>query len=154
MKVVYGDLIKLVVEEDYDMIVHGCNCFCKMKRGVAKDIAEMFPVAKIADDETKKGDIAKLGTITCAGSFLGDKILYIVNAYTQFKYGTDKKYVDYAALRECFKKVAKIGKERKIIYPQIGSGLAGGDWEKIKSIIVEELEGLDHTCVYYKKTGV
>jgi len=29
----------------------------------------------------------------------------------------------------------------------IGAGLAGGDWEIISSIINEELEGEDHTCV-------
>ncbi|MER8782100.1 hypothetical protein NKH60_12735 [Mesorhizobium sp. M1006] len=38
---------------------------------------------------------------------------------------------------------------KRIGYPKIGAGLAGGDWETIASIINDELAGEDHTLVEY-----
>ena len=38
---------------------------------------------------------------------------------------------------------------RRIGYPKIGAGLAGGDWTLIASIIEEELAGEDHTLVEF-----
>ena len=40
---------------------------------------------------------------------------------------------------------------RKIGYPKIGAGLAGGDWEVIEKIIDAELEGEDHALVEFVK---
>ena len=45
------------------------------------------------------------------------------------------------------KKIAQDIPDKRIGYPRIGAGMAGGDWEIISSIIAEELEGLDHTLV-------
>jgi hypothetical protein len=36
---------------------------------------------------------------------------------------------------------------KRIGYPLIGAGLAGGDWKVIESIIQQELDGEDHTLV-------
>jgi O-acetyl-ADP-ribose deacetylase (regulator of RNase III) len=36
---------------------------------------------------------------------------------------------------------------KRIGYPKIGAGLAGGDWNIISSIIDKELIGEDHTLV-------
>ena len=43
------------------------------------------------------------------------------------------------------------GEGLKFGFPYIGAGLAGGDWEIIKSIIEEEMKGEDITFVKYKK---
>jgi O-acetyl-ADP-ribose deacetylase (regulator of RNase III) len=45
-----------------------------------------------------------------------------------------------------YPEVAFAGK--RIGYPKIGAGLAGGDWSIIEEIIDRELEGEDHTLVY------
>ncbi len=39
---------------------------------------------------------------------------------------------------------------KKIAYPKIGAGLAGGDWDIIYPIICEELAGEHHTYVKYQ----
>jgi O-acetyl-ADP-ribose deacetylase (regulator of RNase III) len=42
-------------------------------------------------------------------------------------------------------------KGKKIGFPQIGAGLASGDWNRIKTIIQTELKDCEVTVVIYKK---
>ena len=49
------------------------------------------------------------------------------------------------------KRICNDFKGKKIGYPKIGAGLAGGDWDLISHIIHEELAGEDHTLVKNKK---
>ena len=54
MKVVYGDLIDMALEGHFDVIVHGCNCFCAMGAGIAKQIKETFRSAYNEDLKTNE----------------------------------------------------------------------------------------------------
>ena len=56
---------------EVDIILHGCNCFNTMGAGIAAQIASNFPDAKLADDETLRGDAGKLGTYTIGVDALG-----------------------------------------------------------------------------------
>ncbi|HEY0008059.1 MAG TPA: hypothetical protein VGB55_05000 [Tepidisphaeraceae bacterium] len=149
MKIVQGDLIKLALDGAFDIIVHGCNCFNAMHAGVARQVAHSFPEAQEADNATKKGDKAKLGTITVAVIPRAEKSVAVVNAYTQYDYGCGGVYVDYDAVRKVMKEIKFRFAGERIGYPKIGAGLAGGNWEKIAKIIDEELQGEDHTLVEY-----
>ena len=148
-----GDLIQLALEGNFDTIVHGCNCFCRMGRGIAKSIKEVFPEAYLADQATSVGDKAKLGTISSTSVIRPNRpkmgLLTVVNAYTQFTYwgGRGTCLADYDAIRNCFKLIKKDFGKTRIGYPKIGAGLAGGDWGRIKAIIDEELDGCNHTLV-------
>lgn len=151
MKIVKGDLIKLAMEGDFDLIIHGCNCFCTMGAGIAKTIKQKFPEAYQIDVETEKGDKSKLGTISWAKTKIESGELIIVNAYTQFNWRGQGQKADYAAIRKVFQQVKKNFSGLRIGYPAIGAGLAGGDWAKISSIIEEELSGENHIFVEYQK---
>ena len=144
MKIIEGDLIKLAKAGEFDVIIHGCNCFSTMGAGIADTIAKEFPQAMLAD-QTRYGDPDKMGTYTQATV---DSVT-IVNAYTQYEYTMSKVDVDYEALRACFKAVKEEFTGKRIGYPLIGAGLAGGDWNVISKIIDEELEGEDHTLVKF-----
>ena len=148
MRKIKGDLIQLALEGEFNIIVHGCNCFCAMGAGIAKTVKQKFPEAYQADLKTESGNRNKLGEISWAESKSG---LIIVNGYTQYHWKGRGKKVDYDALRQVFKKVKKNFSGQKIGYPAIGAGLAGGDWQIISRIIEEELEGEDHTFVEYRK---
>ena len=151
MKIVNGNLITMVKRAELDVIVHGCNCFCTMGAGIAKQIKREFPEAYKADLRTQKGDRNKLGSITFASFIRPDNsAFWIVNAYTQFSYGRNGVYVDYEALRECFSTIKSVFRGKRIGYPLIGCSLAGGDWNIVSKIIDEELEGEDHTLVVIK----
>jgi len=152
--VIYGDLITLAEQGHLDVIVHGCNCFCVMGAGIAKQISKRHPEAYKADwQNTQKGDKSKLGGFTWTEITMpSGHSFIIVNAYTQYRYGT-KGYpdVEYGAIRSVFKMVAKLWPHRRIGYPKIGCGLAGGDWNIAKDIINQELRGLNHTLVELKE---
>ena len=152
MKTVKGDLIKLALEGHFDVICHGCNCFCKMGKGIASQIKQVFPEAYEADKETQLGAMTKLGTFSHVLTRRGcNSYLFVVNAYTQYRYnpryGMSKRMVDYEAVRDVFAKIKDEFHGLRIGYPKIGAGLAKGDWNIISEIIDEELEGEDHTLV-------
>jgi len=137
IKYAEGGLLNEKFDEEYNLIVHGCNCFHTMGSGVAKAIKDKYPDAYRADKElTDKGDRDKLGRVCAA--MIPESDLIVVNAYTQYEYGSDgKKYVDYDAVRSAMEKIKETFSEKdyKIRMPKIGAGLGGGDWEKISEII-------------------
>lgn len=154
-----GDLIKLALEGKFDVIGHGCNCFCTMGAGIAPQMAKAFG----CDQYTKergifKGDINKLGTIEYEYFPVmdSDKEFAVVNMYTQ--YGFDANHsngtshpLDYEALTLCLRKMNHIFKGKHIGLPQIGCGLAGGDWSIVSEIIKRELKDCNVTVVIFKK---
>jgi len=147
MNTVHGNLIHLAKEGRFDVIVHGCNCFCTMGRGIAKAIRAEFPEAYEADCETTYGDRAKLGSFSQAYIAMGTRALTVVNAYTQYDYRGPGPNVDYDAIQKVFRAIKETFPGAFIGYPQIGAGLAGGDWRRIAAIIEEELAGENHTLV-------
>jgi O-acetyl-ADP-ribose deacetylase (regulator of RNase III) len=142
----HGDLIQMALAGDFDVIVHGCNCFCTMGAGIAKQIKATLPAAYKADCQTPKGERSKLGTYSSA------KVdgITIVNAYTQYDWRGSGPKADYDAIRSCLTKVATDFPNAKIGLPQIGAGLAGGDWKTILDIIRVALDAVDATIVYYQ----
>lgn len=132
MILVQGDLLEMGKKNEVDIIIHGCNCFNTMGAGIAAQIAQQFPDAKLADDETVRGDAGKLGTYTIG---MGGRLV-ILNAYTQ--YGTSKNGEDvfeYTAFQRVLDKIAlRFGKWR-IGMPMIGMGLAGGDRVRILTMM-------------------
>ena len=150
MKTVRGDLINLALEGHFDVIIHGCNCYCTMGAGIAKFIKKTFPEAYKADLETEKADRSKLGTYTSATVVRDDHEITVVNAYTQFNYRGAKPLVDYDALFEVFVSIARDFDGKRIGYPKIGAGLAGGDWDTIARLIEQAMDGQAHTLVEFE----
>lgn len=150
MKKIQGDLLKLALSGEFDVIVHGCNCQCTMGAGIAKSIKSLFPEAFEADCQTKKGDREKLGTISQASVTRDGIKLVVVNAYTQFQWRGSGVKADYNAIRSAMRAIKKGFTGQRIGYPPIGAGLAGGEWSIIEEIIDEELAGEDHTLVEYR----
>ncbi len=127
-----GNLLDLAEAGDFDVIVQGCNCFCAMGSGIAKEIRNRYPEAWQVDYDTEMGDMFKLGTFTSAhtGKFV------IVNAYTQ--YNTSKQGEDvfeYASFEVILKKLAYAYGNRRFGFPYIGMGLAHGDRIRIMAML-------------------
>jgi O-acetyl-ADP-ribose deacetylase (regulator of RNase III) len=175
-----GDLITLALEGNFDVIAHGCNCQCVMGAGLAPQMAKAFGCDKFEKEHFMyKGDIEKLGAIDY--SYFQDNKnndLVVINAYTQFMYGTNhldgvSKPLDYEALTLCLRKINHVFKGRHIGLPLIGCHLAGGIWDytklprttqeennifekfiqgnkkDVKTIIQEELKDMDVTIVHF-----
>ncbi|WP_084068219.1 macro domain-containing protein [Desulfocicer vacuolatum] len=149
MKIVNGDLIKLAVDGEFDVIIHGCNCFCTMGAGIARSIKAQFPEAFQADLATKKGDRTKLGGFSHAMVTQNGHAVIVINAYTQFHYSGNAVLADYDAITSVFRKLKVQFSGKRFGFPLIGAGLAGGDWQVISKIIDRELQGEDFTLVQY-----
>lgn len=147
MKTIDGDLLQLARDGRFDAIVHGCNCQCAMGKGIALSIKQQCPEAYEADLRTAKGDRSKLGTFSIAEIDRPPARFTVVNAYTQFHYRGPGVLADYDATRAAFRQIKRQFTGRRIGYPRIGAGLAGGDWPTIASII-----GEDHTLVQFVPT--
>ena len=146
---VYGDLVDLAVSGKFDVIVHGCNCFCKMSAGVAKSVKSAFPEAAVVDNSTERGARNKLGTISIAEIERGGLRIFVVNGYTQYDWRGTGRLVDYEAVRAVMREVKLQFSGKRIGYPRIGAGLARGNWEVLEKIIRQELKGEAHTLVEY-----
>lgn len=162
----YGDLLEFFESGKVDFIAHGCNCFHTMGSGIARQIKEKYPQAFEADKDTDYGDYNKLGSYSRYGGAYYFVSTYlnecsnkkrfklanqILNCYTQFNYGNDRCYLDYEALTLCLRKINYEFKHKTIGLPQIGCGLAGGDWNKVREIIKKELKDIDVIVVMYNK---
>jgi len=153
MKIIKGDLIKLAQQGEFDVIVHGCNCFNTFGKGIALSIKNKFPEAYDADCNTISGDRSKLGTYSSvvvrndAGGELG-----IINAYTQYTYWD--RSVPVLFEYDAFQKILDNFSEFRVPgerwgFPLIGCGLAGGDKERILKMIETTLAGMDVTIVEF-----
>jgi O-acetyl-ADP-ribose deacetylase (regulator of RNase III) len=193
---IQGDLIRLAKQGTFDVITHGCNCFCTMGAGIAPQMANEFGCDEFKmelesykdyDEEGEeyvvetdnKGNINKLGNIDYEHQYLwfkhpgvkeegvaipmnsktvgqpDVKDIIVVNSYTQYNYGANHKDgvakpIDYEALTMCMRKINKTFAGKHIGLPKIGAGLAGGDWNRIKTIIQTELKDMQVSVVIYK----
>lgn len=171
-----GNLITLAMEGKFDVIAHGCNCHCAMGAGIAPMMNTAFNAGSFyLESDYFRGDINKLGGIGYDFAYIqngnlikphlnaterraleeaGCHRLTVVNAYTQYGFGANHHDgvqipLDYDALTLCMRKINHIFSGEHIGLPLIGCGLAGGDWAKVKSIIIRELEDMDVTVVHY-----
>ena len=139
------------------VIAHGCNCFCTMGAGIAKQIARKYPQVLEADKQTKRGDPAKLGTFSKSVVPYRD----IYNLYTQFTYGVGENHLDLDALERSLTAMLidveatekKLELERgdfDIAIPMIGCGLAGGNWNDVEAILQRVFR--DRTIFVYTRS--
>ena len=141
------NIIAIAQTKQYNYLANGCNCFCTMGAGVAKAVIDAYPGAYEADKKTKKGDSSKLGRIT----FSKEKDIIVLNCYIQYRYGADFRKLNYEALYLCLVKISDTMKKgESILFPKIGCGLAGGDWNIVLSMIENVLKDFDVTISTFK----
>jgi O-acetyl-ADP-ribose deacetylase (regulator of RNase III) len=168
IQTIKGNLISLAQEGEFDVIGHGCNCFCTMKSGIAPHMHNAFQCnhAEIFTMENQfyKGDIRKLGQIQAKqrARKIWDSnsgTLTVVNMYTQYHYNHPSvKYgvpLDEDAIRLCLRKMGHLYPNKVIGLPGlIGCGLAGGNSERVIEMIDEELRMCDVRIVFLDETKI
>lgn len=140
-----GNLIEAAQTGDVDVIGHQANCYCAMGAGIAPQIADAFPDALAADNETIPGDMEKMGTHTY-GTHQQDNgnTLSIFNLYGQRAPSTSEIATDYDALRSAMESMKVLLLESDVIgFPKLGCGLAGGDWSVVSDIIEDVFDGYE-----------
>lgn len=147
-----GNLIDMAEAGDFDVIIQGCNCMCAMGGGIAREIAERYPLCAEIDRLTERGEHMKLGNWTefDTGHFI------ILNAYTQYDVSRSRDVFEYTAFQLILEKVAHAYGTLRIGLPYIGMGLAGGDPKWIMPMIEHFAKKIDNrggsvTLVEYKQ---
>jgi len=142
MKIVSGNLITLAQQGEFNVIVHGCNCFNTMGSGIAREIREKYPDAYEADlAYSRQGDYMKLGNY----SVMLGKRFNIVNAYTQFNFSRGSDVFEYTSFAMILQKLAYDYPSCKFGLPKIGCGLAGGDEARIMAMIEDFSQVIEKT---------
>jgi O-acetyl-ADP-ribose deacetylase (regulator of RNase III) len=166
LNTIKGDLIKLAEGGMFDIIIQGCNCFHTQSSGLAKQLATKYPQVLEVDKITEYGDLNKLGSYSFVKIELTNNIRFLViNAYTQYKWSSGSDVFEYDAFQRFLNNFAIEFKELNFVlghkyqtynigFPQIGAGLAGGDWSRISKMIEKFSEDVtshaDVTVVEYQ----
>lgn len=144
-----GDLVKAALSGEVDVLVHQCNCFNNMGKGIAPQIARAFPDAAKIDKETVKGSKEKLGTYSVSHV---NKVCSVVNLYGQYGYWPQPEgriNTDYTALEKGLQLLGDVLRSKKpnarVGLPKIGCGLGGGDWVIVSELIERAFIDLDIT---------
>jgi O-acetyl-ADP-ribose deacetylase (regulator of RNase III) len=148
-----------IFEAQIDILVHQCNCFHTFGGGIARVIADKFPEAFDADLNTPKGDPKKMGTLSLArvNADRGSQIDVIVNLYGQFKTSSSERMTSYDALdtglRALEQRLVSKGKQNMVVgVPyQLGSGLGGGNWNVVKTILSEVFDKSPVHCMICRR---
>lgn len=145
-----------IVEDNYPIFCQQVNCKGVMGAGLAKQIRDKYPEVYEEYREEYRVGYSELGTILPVVTHDGR---VCINMYAQKEYGTDKRYTNYAAFRQCLENLNRFLQEHyvhedvDIAFPyNIGCGLAGGDWKIIEQLITEfaEKSGLKAKIVVLK----
>lgn len=90
----------------YDVLLVGTNIYGRLSNGFQFDVAEEFSFVKVADVNTRYGDIKKMGTILECQE--GDSpifvLMYITKGYN-FQPHKVEDYLDYESLERCLELV-------------------------------------------------
>lgn len=129
-----------------DLIAHQVNCQGVMGTGLAKQIRNVYPSVYWQYKEyCEVYGATLLGTAQILKVSNGEiQPTWIVNLFGQLKYGRDRRYTDYEALKSALEQLANYvyttGPAFRIALPyKLGCGAAGGNWDKVLGIIQESL---------------
>lgn len=159
MKIIKGDLIELAKNGQFDIIIHGCNCFNTMNTGLSSQIKEHFPEAFEADCNTVIGNYNKLGyfsqSLWISPEVKGESaphVLTIYNAYIAYELNaSDESEIDYDALMMSLRTISShLDIKDKIGVPLLGCGSAGGRSARVIDIIENTLTDYDVTIVEFE----
>jgi O-acetyl-ADP-ribose deacetylase (regulator of RNase III) len=133
IKYVKGDLF----ETKCNIIAHGCNCRGGFGSGVAYTMAMKYPKVRDMYLEKHEEEGWKLGDVQFVRVRDGR---VIANCATQYNYlPRGVCHASYDAIRKAMQTVKEyaVNNDLSVAIPKIGAGLAGGDWDKIESILEE-----------------
>lgn len=138
---------------EYDVVLVGTNCYQVLRNGFQYEIARKFPHVKVMNNQTKYGDISRVGTILECKNHTEPLItlLYISFGYN-FK-GNDKEYIDYDGLRQCLKLCNILYKKKKVATTMLGCTFFDGNGspEKVMEIMNETIKNFQLDVYDYEQ---
>lgn len=150
-----GDLVDLLLYVEYPTTVigHQTNVFGVMGAGVAVGVKNTFPTVF-----TKYQTLCKsyaqnpeelLGKTQVLSTEYPD--IYVANLFGQAAYGKDNRQTNYEAIYTSLETLRTILKDHEVLvsFPVgMSSGLAGGNWSIIKTMILEVFKDSNCTLMF------
>lgn len=149
-----------LLQGNVDIIAHQVNCKGVMGSGVALQIKEAFPdvykaYRRLVFDAELHSHYSRasrsqhlLGTNQYVETINKDRHIIVANLFAQDDFGSGRCFTDYSAFRSCMKNLreyslfeSRLGNRIGLPY-KVGCGHGGGDWDRVRKIIYEEL----HDC--------
>ena len=154
VQILKGDLLDALANKDVTHIGHVANCRGVMGAGLAKQIKERFYWAyrnyfDLWDDYSFDGKEGKLLGFAQQVGKLQEGIC-IWSLHAQLTTGTHKRQLNYGALGEClFRMADETSSTDAIGFPyQMGSNLAGGDWNIVFEMIEHYFRDHEDVRIY------
>ena len=127
MQIIEGNILDITS----GIICHQVNCRGVFNAGLAKQFRQRYPEVYEAYMDWYKKNLWELGKTQIVQ--ITDE-LSVANMAGQFDCGTHRRMTNYPALETCLKALQSTEKQIYLPYG-LGSGLAGGDWRIIRSMI-------------------
>lgn len=132
------DVARTVRDKGSDRVIipHVCNTLGVMGAGVAATLSRTWPQILPAYEALCGGPRNPLGMTP---SLEVEPRLWVCNMIAQSGLGRGRVPLRYGALVHCMEHVSNLAftNAAHIVAPMFGSGLAGGDWSVIESLINE-----------------
>lgn len=147
IKIVYGNLL----DAKEDIICHQVNCQGVMGAGVAKAIRTKWPNVYHNYKEYCYDHGARYLMGTCLLVPINEGDQAVVNMFAQNDYGYNGcRFTSYDAFYNCLEFIKEtVSRHCSIAFPYgIGSGLGGGNWDIIYTMIHNVLD--DREVVIYR----
>lgn len=149
--------------EDFELgttnvILHAMNRKSNFRHGFSRQLANRFPQASAADMEAaerggvQKGDIS----VSVEVDYDGTERM-IINLYCMRNKAKDGTLISYRQLRSALTMANHVlqdycedhGQKPVVGFVKFGTGIAGGDWDKITTIIRDSLNSDNYEGVLY-----
>ncbi len=155
IKYIKGDITKPDLQEENNLILHICNDIGGWGAGVSGAISRKWPIAeRLYREHFDTDPNFGLGSVICAKA---QPNLVICNMIAQR--GIKDKELDgermppirYQHLTTCLNIINKTTVKSRIIFPLMGAGLSGGDWQTISYIVEGTLKEHELICYVHQK---
>lgn len=137
--------------DDYDVILLGTNCYQVLRNGFQYELSRKYPHIKQLNNQTKYGDINKVGTILECGGTPSITLLYISFGYN-FR-GNNDEYLDYEGLNKTLKLCNLLYKGKKVATTLLGCTHydGNGDKDKVLKVLSETMTNLQLDVYDYEQ---
>jgi len=143
MKVITGNLLTLASAGEFDAIMHGCNCFHGEDSGIAGQIWEKYPDARlVSEQDHESGNFDAFGEFSTV--YTGD--FSIINAYTQYFSGRSFYMPAFISILQ---KVNTDFSGSSIGIPAIGCGIGGSTLDEVLPMILKHAPNINWTLVLW-----
>jgi O-acetyl-ADP-ribose deacetylase (regulator of RNase III) len=132
-----------ILTDDAEALVNTVNCVGVMGRGIALQFKNTFPENFKAYEAACKREEVQPGKMFIFETNTLTNPKFIVNFPTKRHWRGKSRIDDIRSGLDALVKELKVRKIQSIAIPPLGSGLGGLNWEEVRSLIDQALEGVD-----------